>query len=73
MARPWRSRPSPALAVGVLTAAGVGVALPSTRVGGWLGLVPLPPALLLFLLGMTIAYLACVELAKQWVRARQPV
>ncbi|MDX2169946.1 MAG: magnesium-translocating P-type ATPase [Deltaproteobacteria bacterium] len=72
MARPWRSRPSPALAAGVLSAAGIGVALPFTRVGGWLDLVPLPPALLLFLLAMTLAYLACVELAKQWMQARQP-
>jgi Mg2+-importing ATPase len=63
----WALPPSPGLALGVAAALAVGVLLPVTPLAPWLGFVPLPPLLLAFLLGMTVAYLLAVELAKRHV------
>jgi Mg2+-importing ATPase len=48
----------------VAASLGTGLALPFTPLAPWLGFVPLPPALLAFLLGMTALYLGAMELAK---------
>jgi Mg2+-importing ATPase len=72
-ARPWASRPSPALAAGVAAGAGIGIVLPFTPLGVWLGFNPLPPLFFAFLLGMTVAYLAAVEVVKHWFYRRYPV
>ena len=62
---PLRSRPSPALAVGVLAALGIGMALPWTPLAPRLGMTPLPAAFFVFLLAATATYLLLVELAKR--------
>ena len=72
-ARPWASRPSPALSAGVAICAGTGVLLPFTPLGAWLGFVALPPLFFAFLVGMTVTYLALVEAAKQWFYRRYAV
>jgi Mg2+-importing ATPase len=43
----------------------VGVTLPFTPLAGTLGFVPLPGAYFVFLGGMTVTYLALVELVKR--------
>ncbi|HJW06123.1 MAG TPA: HAD-IC family P-type ATPase, partial [Rhodanobacter sp.] len=62
---PLRSRPSPALAVAVLAALGIGMALPWTPLAPRLGMTPLPAAFFVFLLAATATYLLLVELAKR--------
>jgi P-type Mg2+ transporter len=62
--RPWRSRPSGALAATVIAVASFGAVLPVTPVAHVLGFVPLPATFFVFVAGATIAYLSLVELAK---------
>ncbi|EIL98436.1 magnesium-translocating P-type ATPase [Rhodanobacter thiooxydans] len=62
---PLRSRPSPALAVGVLAALAIGMVLPWTPLAPRLGMTPLPAAFFVFLLAATATYLLLVELAKR--------
>jgi P-type Mg2+ transporter len=64
-AAPWALAPSRGLTLGVAAALGVGVLLPFTPLAPWLGFVPLPPLFFGFLVVMTLAYLAGVELAKR--------
>jgi P-type Mg2+ transporter len=64
-ASPWALRPGRGLMVGVAASLGVGVLLPFTPLAGWLGFVPLPPLFFAFLVVMTAAYLAAVEVAKR--------
>ncbi len=64
-ARPWRSRPSRGLLVGVLGCLAAGVLLPFTPAAPWLGFTPLPADYFAFLVVMTLVYLGCVELAKR--------
>jgi Mg2+-importing ATPase len=64
-ASPWALPPSRGLALGVAASLGAGMALPISPLAPWLGFVPMPPLFLASLLGMTLAYLAAVELAKR--------
>ena len=69
----WRSRPSPwlvAAALGVTAAAAV---LPFTPLGDWFGFVPLPPWYLVAVAGLTVAYLALVEVAKHLFHRLRPL
>ena len=61
---PFRSRPHPLLTASSLLVVGVAVALPFTPLGGWFGLVPVPPLLLVVLVPMTLCYLGIVQLVK---------
>ena len=72
-ARPWASVPSRALVVSVLVCVGIGVLLPFTPLGAWLGFTPLPPLFFAFLVGVVITYLGLVELVKQWFYRRYAV
>lgn len=65
-----RSRPSAGLVVASLTVVAVGVALPLSPIGPWLGFDPLPAPFFLALLGMVIVYLILVEIAKKWFFSR---
>jgi Mg2+-importing ATPase len=64
-APPWAMPPSRGLVVGVVASLGTGILLPFTPLAGWLGFVPLPPLFFAFLVVMTVAYLAAVEVAKR--------
>lgn len=75
----WASRPDPVLAATSLGALAVALALALTPLGGFIGFVPLPPALLAAILGVSAVYLACAEMlkgaalrARPW-RARPPL
>ena len=46
---------------------GVAVALPFTPFGTTLGFVPLPPALMAALAGITLVYLATASMVRRWV------
>ena len=63
--RPWRSRPSAALAVTVVAIAAIGIAIPATPLAPLLGFVPLPPTYFVFVALATGVYLSAVELAKR--------
>jgi P-type Mg2+ transporter len=63
--RPWRSRPSASLAVGVGACVVLGTLLPFTPAAPWLGFAPLPLPFFAFLALMVLAYLAVVEVAKR--------
>jgi Mg2+-importing ATPase len=63
--RPWKSRPSFALASTVLAVAAAGVLIPMTPLAPMLGFVPLPLSYLAFVAVITAAYLAVVEAAKR--------
>ena len=62
---PWRSRPSLPLAVTTVVVVLIGVVLPFTPLAATLGLVPLPGKYFVFLGGVTITYLALVEVVKR--------
>jgi Mg2+-importing ATPase len=63
--RPWKSRPSAALAASVLLTAAFGAILPGIApLARLLGFVPLPPVFYGFVALATVAYLGLVELAK---------
>ncbi len=62
---PWTSRPSRALACTAIGCLAAGVALPFTPARGALGFTPPPPLFLAVLAGMTVTYLAVVELVKR--------
>jgi Mg2+-importing ATPase len=62
---PWKSRPHPALALGAIAVVAIAFALPYTPLAAPLGFVPLPPALLLAIAGVTGTYVACTEVAKR--------
>jgi P-type Mg2+ transporter len=63
--RPWRSRPSTALAASVIAVVAFGAILPATPVAHVLGFVPLPPAYFAFVALATVAYLSLVEMGKR--------
>jgi Mg2+-importing ATPase len=71
--RPWASPPSRALAWGVGGSLAVGVLLPFSPLGTWLGFTPLPPLFFGFLVVMIGAYLGLVEIVKGWIARRYPV
>ncbi len=61
----FRSRPSGQLVASVLFIFGLGCAVTYLPIGGWFGFVPLPAPFFLALLGMVLAYLLVVEVAKK--------
>jgi magnesium-transporting ATPase (P-type) len=63
--RPWRSRPSRALAATVLSVVALGMVIPLTPVAPLLGFVRLPASFFVFVALATAAYLAVVEVAKR--------
>jgi Mg2+-importing ATPase len=63
--RPWRSRPSTALAVTTIAIVAIGIALPFSPLARELGFTPLPAMYFVFLTIATITYLWLVELAKR--------
>lgn len=63
--RAWRSCPGWPLIAASLLVAGCGLLLPSTPVGAWFGLVPMPPMLFASVLGITLVYAVASELTKQ--------
>ena len=63
---PLKSRPHPLLTISSLLVVATAILLPFTRIGGWFGLVPLPPGLLLALTAMTAVYLFIAAYAKRW-------
>ena len=68
--RPWRARPSIALALSVIVMVGVGIVLPFSRLARTFGFVPLPPDFMVFLATATATYLAIVEIAKRRLMRR---
>ncbi len=62
---PFKSRPSRALTVTVLTVIALSVLLPFSPFGPILGFVPLPFSYFIFLAGATATYLLLVELVKR--------
>lgn len=69
--RPWRDRPSAALACSSLAALAAALALPFTPAGPWFGFQAPPLPTLLGIALITLAYLAAVETVKPWA-ARPP-
>ncbi|MBN9191606.1 magnesium-translocating P-type ATPase [Microbacterium sp.] len=61
-----RSRPSLGLTTASLAVVAIGVWLPYSPLSGLLGFRPLPAPFFLALVGMVLAYLVCVEVAKAW-------
>jgi Mg2+-importing ATPase len=66
----FRSRPSLALAVASLAVVGIGAWLPFSPLAGVLGFAPIPLPFFLALVGMIVAYLVLVEVAKVWFFSR---
>ncbi len=69
-ANPLRSRPSAPLLATMLAISGLGVIIPYTVVGRLLGFDPLPAGLLAVIGGLTITYLALVQVVKMWFYKR---
>jgi P-type Mg2+ transporter len=67
---PWRSRPSLPLAVTTVLVVLIGVILPFTPLAATLGFVPVPGAYFVFLGGVTLTYLALVEVVKRRLMRR---
>jgi Mg2+-importing ATPase len=67
---PFRSRPSPPLAVTTVLVVLIGVILPFTPLAATLGFVPLPAAYFVFLGVVTLTYLALVEVVKRRLMRR---
>ena len=63
---PWRSRAHPWLTATSLGVVATAMALPFTPLAPYLGFTPLPSTFFGLLIGMLVAYLAMVELGKQW-------
>jgi Mg2+-importing ATPase len=62
----FRSRPGTVLLTATLVVAGTTVFLPYSPLGPLFGFVPLPPRLVLMLVGITGGYLLASELVKHW-------
>jgi Mg2+-importing ATPase len=61
----WKSRPSAMLLGSSVAVAVIAVALPYTWLGAQFSLVPAPPAMMLVLATITVAYVAAVEAWKR--------
>ncbi|MFF1635298.1 magnesium-translocating P-type ATPase [Leifsonia sp. NPDC058248] len=66
----FRSRPSAALTIASLGVVAAGVWLPFSPLAGVLGFAPIPLPFFLALVGMVLAYLVLVEVAKLWFFSR---
>ncbi len=64
---PLASRPSPALAATTVSVVLLGVVIPFTGMGRWLGFVPPPLGYLAFVVCATLTYLLVVEVIKRRV------
>jgi Mg2+-importing ATPase len=62
---PFKSRPSRALAITVISVVTIAVVLPFTPIGPVLGFVPLPFGYFVFLAAATATYLLLVEIVKR--------
>jgi Mg2+-importing ATPase len=62
---PLRSRPSAPLVGTVIAALAIGLSLPFTPIAAALGMVPPPPLLFAYVAGVTVVYLALVEVVKR--------
>jgi Mg2+-importing ATPase len=61
----WRSRPSRLLLGATLALVPLTLALPYLPFAGGLGFAPLPAALLVLVIGVTVLYVSATELAKR--------
>jgi Mg2+-importing ATPase len=68
----FRSRPSATLSIAALSVVATGAALPYTALAAPLGFSRLPIAFLLTVLGLIVAYLLLIELAKHTFFTRPP-
>ncbi|MBX3454643.1 magnesium-translocating P-type ATPase [Ferrovibrio sp.] len=68
--RPWQSWPHPALMACSLGIVALAILLPYTPLAAWFGFVPLPPQILLSLLGVSAVYLVIAEQVKRWFLSR---
>jgi P-type Mg2+ transporter len=68
----WRSRPSRAMLIAVLTVVAIGASLPYSPFAHSLGFEPLPALFFVALVGMVAAYLTLVEFAKRLFFERVP-
>jgi P-type Mg2+ transporter len=65
----WRSKPGKGLGWSSLLLAGAVIALPYLPFSHWIGFTPIPPLILVFLLGLIVIYAAINEVAKsRWWR-----
>jgi Mg2+-importing ATPase len=62
----WRSRPGTLLLVSTCLLVLLTLAIPYLPHAGWMGFVPLPPALLATIVAITTAYVAAAEATKRW-------
>lgn len=69
-ARPWRSRPHPALIASSFGVVALALVLPFTPAGTWFGFVPPPAEMLLALVAVTAIYLVVAERVKRAFFAR---
>lgn len=60
-----QSKPSLPLLLSTFSAVAIGWIIPFTPVGGFFGLVPLPPYMLLAIVGIVAVYLFIVEIGKR--------
>ena len=67
---PFRSRPSGRLLIGVAAVSLAGAVLPYTRLGGVIGFIPLPLALLGAISLLAVTYLILVQAVKTWFYRR---
>jgi Mg2+-importing ATPase len=67
---PFKSRPSGRLLIGVAAVSLAGAVLPYTRLGGVLGFIPLPMALLGAISLLALTYLMLVQAVKTWFYRR---
>ena len=68
--RPWANRPSLPLTLTTITVIAVALVLPLTPVARPLGLMPMPAAFFMFLVGVLVTYLSIVEVVKHHVIRR---
>jgi P-type Mg2+ transporter len=68
----FRSRPSPALAAGIIGSVAMGVGLPFSPLAPLFGFTPLPAGFLAILAVMVVVYLSLVELGKSFFFGRAP-
>ena len=66
----WRSRPGNWLLISTFAVIALALALPYLPFASVFGFVPLPAPLLAGIIGLTLAYVAAVELAKRWFYAQ---
>lgn len=62
----FSSWPHPIVSMLAFGMSAIIIILPFTTLGAWIGLVPLPPLFFLFILAVTIGYLALLEAVKMW-------